>query len=584
MGISMLLLSIKAGIVLTVLYGAYYLLFRNDSHFALRRGLLLTIVGLSLVIPLMEIRSSAAVLPETVQLDQIDQAFAPTPNTSPENNESAIGEDLPAQKAKKNFPNAQEILGLIYLTGVGISLLLFGVEVLKIRRLLRTGNRASDIDSRLIFHSEVSSPFSFWNSIIVPKTTTESTTQLDIIRQHEEAHLQLRHSIDLIFLSFFKSVLWYWPTSYLLHRSLKLVHEAQADQRVLVQVSLAEYGSVLTAATMQISELTIVHSFGLKSQLSKRIKLMYMKQTPFLRTSATLFLMLAISLIMAFNNELKGQEKRSVFAGQEKKPALIEGFEIVQSLIQNAPDEHITSVFLLGKDQIGVVMPVLGLPNHAKIFKKLEEKYPGERLRLTYAQNSMIDVMMGIQDDPYDDLYLNKLTDDDRRALVSAAEQWVKDNVHPVLPDYQLPQQDYFDHLEYVVVHKVSDRDESTFNTEKIFSMNEVELAPKPRLHTIGEFVEAVVLESELGKLDKKQLPEKFKFDFLISRSGSIIRINFRSEIDDANPNADALYALAGDLLKNIRKRSSLLGWEPGVNEGRRVTTMIELEIPASVF
>jgi len=137
-----------------------------------------------------------------------------------------------------------------------------------------------DEGSRIIrFHGFNTSGFSamgyiFINSRLCPEDAG------DIIR-HEQNHLKQNHFIDIIFIEVIKALQWFNPVVYLFNRSLRAIHEYQADQECLSSgVPIINYQSLLLSQVFKSRAFNLTNSFSNPSLIKKRMLMMTKKRTP----------------------------------------------------------------------------------------------------------------------------------------------------------------------------------------------------------------------------------------------------------------------------------------------------------------
>ena len=84
----------------------------------------------------------------------------------------------------------------------------------------------------------------------------------EIIR-HEQNHLKRNHFIDIIFIEIIKAFQWFNPAIYLFDRSLRAIHEYQADQECLTSgVPVVNYQSLLLNQVFKTNTFTLTNSFS----------------------------------------------------------------------------------------------------------------------------------------------------------------------------------------------------------------------------------------------------------------------------------------------------------------------------------
>ena len=102
----------------------------------------------------------------------------------------------------------------------------------------------------------------------------------EIIR-HEQNHLKQNHFFDIIFIELLKAFQWFNPVMYLFDRSLRAVHEYQADQECLSSgIPVTNYQSLLLCQVFKSRAFNLTNSFSNPSLIKKRMLMMTKKRTP----------------------------------------------------------------------------------------------------------------------------------------------------------------------------------------------------------------------------------------------------------------------------------------------------------------
>lgn len=96
----------------------------------------------------------------------------------------------------------------------------------------------------------------------------------EIIR-HEQNHLKENHFIDIVFIEIVKAFQWFNPVVYLFDRSLRAIHEYQADQSCLsAGVPIVNYQSLLLNQVFKSKAFNLTNSFSNPSLIKKRMVMM----------------------------------------------------------------------------------------------------------------------------------------------------------------------------------------------------------------------------------------------------------------------------------------------------------------------
>ena len=224
MEITILLYMFKACLCSAIFAAVYGLLLRKETFHRLNRTILLASIVASLILPAVNWNSAGISSPalgreRTQVVTTVLNNIVVTPDS--ENVRSAEG-----------FSTA-ELLMALYLAGVFFMFAKNGAVAVYIGKTIRKSRKMISPQGRRMYVSRKKTPSFCWMGRIV---VTEDDVAPDCggyIVRHEEAHASLRHSIDLTLAEIFTSVLWFWPSAWMLKRYLKEVHEYEADRRVL---------------------------------------------------------------------------------------------------------------------------------------------------------------------------------------------------------------------------------------------------------------------------------------------------------------------------------------------------------------
>ena len=169
-----------------------------------------------------------------------------------------------------------QVLTWIYLIGVAVMLILTIVQAIALTRFLRCGVRHTDSrGNTVILHNGEVPPFSIFRYIVMSVKDYETSRQY--ILTHEQEHIRLAHTYDLLLLQGMKILQWFNPFIWFLSRDLKAVHEYEADQAVINQgIDAKSYQQLLVMKVVgnRLQPFTNNLNHG---SLKKRIVMMYQK-------------------------------------------------------------------------------------------------------------------------------------------------------------------------------------------------------------------------------------------------------------------------------------------------------------------
>ena len=259
----MMLYVIKAAITLALLYSCFFIFLSKETFHRFNRCMLVGIMLVSLVMPMFHFTTShPTTLNEEVYIVQ-----------------NYIEHDTPPI-----IVTAQQAQGItwiqaltwIYLAGVVLMLILTLVQAISLIRFMSSGVRHTDTKGNtVILHNNDVPPFSIFRYIVMSVKDYESSRQY--ILTHEQEHIRLGHTYDLLLLQGMKTLMWFNPFIWFLSRDLKAVHEYEADQAVINQgIDAKSYQQLLVMKVVgnRLQPFTNNLNHG---SLKKRIVMMYQK-------------------------------------------------------------------------------------------------------------------------------------------------------------------------------------------------------------------------------------------------------------------------------------------------------------------
>ena len=280
----------KASIGIMLFYLAYYFFLRNQGNLRANRLFLLSSVLMSFVLPLVKINFYFQAS-ETVNQIVLD------------------GITVAAQQAEtiaERGIDLWQIAIAAYLAGVSVLLLRFIVRIGQIMTLILTYGIERHRDSSFVFIKKEVAPFSFFGIIFISENAL-SNEHVDKIIAHEKAHIQMRHSLDVMLMELLSIALWVNPFVWMYRRSIQHIHEYQADRQVIEHgTDSTQYQKILFSLATGIPYNSVVNSFN-QSLLKKRL-IMMKKEKPTKSSNLRLMVTLPVVcfLLFAFTN-FKGQ-------------------------------------------------------------------------------------------------------------------------------------------------------------------------------------------------------------------------------------------------------------------------------------
>ena len=295
---AVLLYSIKSAIVLTMLYLPYMLMLRRESFFRFNRMVLLSILLLSLVLPLCNIPWMSLDHQPVVQAAQLQMLELGIPvHVLPEVQVIAS----PLRGGREGSFSLFHLFTFIYIIGMVTLLVARLWQIARLQFGLKQGVLWHNDEQgvRIYCHSGDVAPFSWMRNIVINEKDYDEAGREIVL--HEMGHIQRRHSWDVVLLTLVQMLQWWNPLCYVLGISLRDVHEYEADNFVLEQgVSAQGYQLLLIRKAVGSGSYAFANSFN-HSLTKKRITMMKKsKSNPWMKSKALYVIPVAALALSAF--------------------------------------------------------------------------------------------------------------------------------------------------------------------------------------------------------------------------------------------------------------------------------------------
>jgi TonB family protein len=234
-------------------YLIYHMLLRKESEYSKQRIYLIAMTLLSVMIPFIELPA-----PEVIQnVNKVYQVDMPTMTFLASTSSASSG-----------GPTLEEttLMGLAVISFVLLAFIF--ASIIGVISLYRNSSPKPYGDKYIWINQKVTHSFSFFNWIF-------SNTINPSIISHELAHVRLGHSYDVLFFQFFRAAFWWLPTSWMVLREAKLIHEYQADSVAVREHNIDEYQQLLISSTLSSMGWGLASSFH-DGVLLKRLKAMHL--------------------------------------------------------------------------------------------------------------------------------------------------------------------------------------------------------------------------------------------------------------------------------------------------------------------
>lgn len=257
--------QLKVGLCLIAFYLLLKLLLSRETLHRAYRLSLLSAVVLSVLLPLLHVS-----LPQPSALGQ-GLVYV----------EGIIAEAQPSATAAAQTMSWSWLVScayIIYIAGIVAALLWQVLSHWRLHQLLRQGSTRRLADGTWLHVVPGSvSPFSFFRHIVISEQDYHDNPRE--ILTHEQAHIHLHHSLDVLLLNVLVALQWWNPAAWLLRRELMLVHEYEADEAVLQRgVDARQYQLLLIRKSVGNQLFSMANNLNHQS-LKKRIRMMTRKRS-----------------------------------------------------------------------------------------------------------------------------------------------------------------------------------------------------------------------------------------------------------------------------------------------------------------
>ena len=252
---------IKVAIYTAAFYLVYTIVLSRDTSYGRNRAFILLSLTSALVFPFFTLQ---AFQPSDIPLfgKVLSEVFVTGTSTE-------INDITSAQ-------NTFQLISSIYIMGV----ILFSLKLfIDLGNLVLLVLRKRTPDTNIIrFHDFHTSGFSALGYIFI-NSMLDQDEAAEIIK-HEQNHIRKHHFLDIIFVEIIKILQWFNPMIHLFDRSLRAIHEYQADNDLLNSgVTIINYQRLLLNQVFKSKAFNLTNSFSNPSLIRKRMIMMTRKRT-----------------------------------------------------------------------------------------------------------------------------------------------------------------------------------------------------------------------------------------------------------------------------------------------------------------
>jgi hypothetical protein len=302
---------LQASICLTLLYGVYALLLRQDTFHQLNRFFLLLVLAGTVILPIFDL-----------------SFFLKNHQGITQNQVVQLMPDLSFRQTQNVIQiSVFQLFTTLYWAGVIVFAIRFLVQIFSVLSLFFESKSLKIHGIKVRILERKLNPFSFFKLIFI-NPTLHSEEDLAEILAHEYTHARQFHSLDVMLVEVFLVVFWFHPLAWFQRKSLKQNLEFLTDQSVLqsgFDAQRYQYSLLKVNGLKPISELANSFNF---SDLKLRINMMNRERSARWKVSKYVIAVPILAFLMLAFNITKGKnlDKKNVFKELVK---MVKSVEIV---------------------------------------------------------------------------------------------------------------------------------------------------------------------------------------------------------------------------------------------------------------
>ncbi len=361
----MIYFLLKSAILLSVLYGCFFVLLSHETFHRFNRGVLLAILVSSLVLPAWQITlDRSRLVPEWVLLpgetriteteDDMAEAQARTPGSTEERHRPYMAPDNKEHIGHAPAPSTpfpwHTVLYTLYFMGIAWHLFSVLRQILAFRHDVRHGIKTRDkYGNSIIIRGGNFAPYSFFRHIVMSAKDYENSRHP--ILTHEQAHIRLGHSWDVLLLESVCTLQWFNPLVWMLARDLRAVHEYEADKAVLdLGIDATRYQQLLVIKAFGTRLQSVTNSLS-HGSLKDRIIMMKKTKSSGLLMLKGLFIPLFMGIaVVAF---AKPKTEEANLPGMPGEGNAVQGVHAMPSMAdeEKSKEQKMVTAWFLSEEQ-----------------------------------------------------------------------------------------------------------------------------------------------------------------------------------------------------------------------------------------
>ncbi|WP_181304416.1 M56 family metallopeptidase [Rufibacter sp. XAAS-G3-1] len=256
---------LESGAGLLLLYLFYALVLKRETCFQFNRFYLITALFLSFMVPLSQLPGISLWPPEPVEAEAVFEIT-----------EAMVTYEAVAAPVEESF-NYWNLLYVAYGMGAVFFAGRFLGQLMQLRRFARQERVSFFLPNRapVILTNGQFPTFSFWRYVFFDNSQSLTPEETERILQHEQVHIDQRHTLDVLLVSLAGIIFWFNPLLVLYKKALEQTHEFIADAQVAKVSGSNAYSSLLVKQVFKNADFPLGSYFFLHTSLTlTRIKMM----------------------------------------------------------------------------------------------------------------------------------------------------------------------------------------------------------------------------------------------------------------------------------------------------------------------
>ncbi len=272
-----------------VMFGYYHLALKDKTFHHYNRFYLLSIVAVSLLLPLLKISYFTVEVNKDIYL--LLNSLQNFNSTKTLNNDFIY-----PQLALLAFG----VVALVFLIRLFIAL--FKISTFK-KQFPK-----EEIQGVSVYNTNLeSAPFSYFKNLFWKNSILLNSDLGRQILKHEMVHIEQKHSFDKLFMELVTAILWFNPVFWFIKKEINLIHEYLADKKAVKNMDTKAFAQMLLANHFSGTVIPATSPF-LSSNLKKRLKMLQKPNTKFGYAHRILALPVVFTLAFAYMVNAKNKE------------------------------------------------------------------------------------------------------------------------------------------------------------------------------------------------------------------------------------------------------------------------------------